>query len=140
ASDRLFAWFARHRGALSEISAATVPKDLIATLGDDLLTDFDDMPLLDPYAIYEQLMTYWHATLHDDVFLIMGEGWRQAALPRKAIDDKTRKLSETPDLVIGSGRNALKYKMDLLPPALVVARYFADQQAEVDALVAAAEA
>ena len=60
------------------------------------------MPLLDEYDVYEQLMTYWHDTMHDDVFLIMNEGWLEAAKPRKTIEDKERKLSETPDLVIGS--------------------------------------
>ena len=84
-------------------------------------------------------MTYWHDTMHDDVFLIMNEGWLDAAKPRKTIEDKDRKLSETPDLVIGSGRSATKYKMDLIPPALIVARYFADEQAKVDELNAAAE-
>ena len=74
------------------------------------------MPLLDEYDVYEQLMTYWHDTMHDDVFLIMNEGWLGAAKPRKTIEDKDRKLTETPDLVIGSGRSATKYKMDLIPP------------------------
>jgi hypothetical protein len=41
-----------------------------------------------------------------------------------------RKLSEEPDLVVGSGRSATKYKMDLIPPALVVARFFAEQQSQ----------
>ena len=77
--------------------------------------------------------------MHDDVFLIMNEGWVDAAKPRKTIEDKDRKLTETPDLVIGSGRSATKYKMDLIPPALIVARYFADEQAKVDELNAAAE-
>ena len=27
-------------------------------------------------------MTYWHDTMHDDVFLIMNEGWVEAAKPR----------------------------------------------------------
>ena len=59
--------------------------------------------------------------MHDDVFLIMNEGWLGAAKPRKTIEDKDRKLSETPDLVIGSGRSATKYKMDLIPPSVIVA-------------------
>lgn len=63
----------------------------------------------------------------------------RAAKPRKTIEDKDRKLSETPDLIIGSGKSAQKYKMDLVPPALIVARYFADEQSSVDQLTAAAE-
>lgn len=132
-------WFAAHRPIVQALNADTVPKDLIARISDDLLARFKDTPLLDEYDVYQQLMDYWHDVMHDDVYLIMNEGWLDAAKPRKTIEDKERKLSETPDLVVGSGRNAIKYKMDLIPPALVVARYFADEQAEVDALNAAAE-
>ncbi|CAI7978116.1 type I restriction enzyme M protein [Frankia sp. Hr75.2] len=132
-------WFAAHRPILQALDANTVPKELIARISDDLLARFKDTPLLDEYDVYEQLMTYWHGVMHDDVFLIMNDGWLDAAKPRKTIEDKERKLSETPDLAVGSGRSATKYKMDLIPPALVVARYFADEQAEVDTLNAAAE-
>ncbi len=129
-------WFAAHRDALAVIDANTRPGDLITAVGDDLLARFKPVPLLDEYDVYEQLMTYWHDTMHDDVFLIMNEGWLEAAKPRKTIEDKERKLTETPDLVIGSGRNAQKYKMDLVPPALIVSRYFAEDQANVHDLMA----
>ena len=132
-------WFASHRDALGEIDENTKPNDLIGGISDDLLARFKPVPLLDEYDVYEQLMTYWHETMHDDVFLIMNDGWLDAAKPRKTIEDKERKLSETPDLVVGSGRSATKYKMDLIPPALIVARYFADEQAKIDELTAAAE-
>ncbi|MGY1672460.1 type I restriction-modification system subunit M [Geodermatophilus sp. SYSU D00710] len=132
-------WFAAHRPILQAIDGTTVPKELIASLGDDLLARFNNVPLLDEYDVYEQLMTYWHDVMHDDVFLVMNDGWLDAAKPRKTIEDKERKLSETPDLVVGSGRGATKYKMDLIPPALVVARFLADEQAEVDRLTLAAE-
>jgi len=97
------------------------------------------MPLVDEYDVYEQLMTYWHSIMHDDVFLIMYEGWLAAAKPRTAIEDKDRKISETPDLVSGTGRKATKFKTDLIPPALIVARYFADEQVKFDELTAAVE-
>src|SRR5690606_32749308 len=131
-------WFAAHRDTLAAIDKDTTPNDLIAVLGDDLLARFKPIPLLDEYDIYEQLMIYWHEVMHDDVYLIMADGWLGAATPRHTIEDKDRKLSETPDLVVGSGRGATKYKMDLIPPALIVARYFADAQARIDDLTAAA--
>lgn len=132
-------WFAAHRAKLEAITEDTKPNALIAELGDDLLARFKQTPLLDEYSVYEQLMSYWHDVMHDDVFLIMNDGWTGAAKPRKTIDDKERKLSETPDLAIGFGRNAVKYKMDLIPPALVIARYFADAQTNLDELTAAEE-
>ena len=132
-------WFAGHRPALESIGADTKPNDLIAVLGDDLLARFKPVPLLDEYDVYEQLLTYWHGVMHDDVFLLMNDGWVDAARPRKTVEDKDRKLSETPDLVIGSGRSLAKYKMDLIPPVLIIACYFADQQTKLDGLNALAE-
>ncbi len=132
-------WFAAHRDTLGSITGDIQTNDLIAALGDDLLARFRKTPLLDEYDIYEQLLSYWHETVHDDVFLIMNEGWIDAARPRVAIEDKDRKLTETPDLVIGSGRKASKFKTDLIPPALIVARYFSDEQVQLEEFNAAAE-
>ena len=62
--------------------------------------------------------------MQDDVYLIAADGWLQAAQPRDVIEDKNRKITETPDLII----KRRKYKMDLIPPSLIVARYFAYEQ------------
>ena len=132
-------WWSGHREQLAELTSTTKPAELIADLSENLLDIFHPRPLVDEYAVYEQLMSYWNQTMHDDVALIMSEGWDGAAKPRKAIEDKDRKLAETPDLVIGSGRNAARYKMDLIPPALIVARYFADEKAKLDVLNAHAD-
>ena len=139
ATHKVDNWFAKHRAMLQSIDRTTVPNDLIADISDDLLTRFKPVPLLDEYDVYEQLMTYWHTVMHDDVFLIMNEGWLGAAKPRKAIEDKDRKLSEMPDLIIGSGRSATKYKMDLIPPSVMVTTYFSEYQDYIDELTAAAE-
>jgi len=136
ARAELAAWYATHRAALESIDENTKPNDLIAEMGDDLLARFKSTALLDEYDVYEQLMTYWHGTMHDDIFLVMNEGWLNAAKPRKTIEDKDRKISETPDLLVGTGRSAIKYKMDLIPPALVVNRYFTKEQAYIDQLTA----
>ncbi|WP_418346060.1 type I restriction-modification system subunit M [Rhodococcus pyridinivorans] len=139
AQERVTEWFAAHRDTLAEITDKTVPNELIATISEDLLARFKSVPLLDEYDIYEQLMTYWHEVMHDDIYLLMADGWTGAATPRTTIEDKERKLTETPDLVVGSGRSATKYKMDLLPPTLILARYFADEQVKIDRLTMAAE-
>lgn len=133
-------WFTTHRDLLASITADTKPNHLINTISDDLLARFTPIPLLDKYNVYERLMSYWHESMHDDVYLIMADGWHSAAKPRKTIEDKERKLSEAPDLVVGSGRSAAKFKMDLIAPELVVARYFPGEQTRVDELGAALEA
>ncbi|HET8813941.1 MAG TPA: class I SAM-dependent DNA methyltransferase [Solirubrobacterales bacterium] len=116
-------WFEAHRKDLLAIDENTKPAELIEALGEDLLVRFEKRPLLDKYALYEQLLSYWHETMHDDVYLIMHSGWLEASRPRKAIKDKDRKLDEDPDLVISVKKAKNKFKMDLIPPELVVARY-----------------
>ena len=81
-------------------------------------------------------MDYWDETMQDDMYLIAAVGWVEAARPRGGVEDKERKIKETPDLTI----KRKKYKMDLIPPALVVARYFAAEQAHVEDLQATREA
>ena len=139
ARDLTGEWFAAHRDRLASINADTKPGGIDSAISEDFLARFKSVPLLDEYDVYEQLMTYWNDVMHDDVFLIMNDGWLDAAKPRKAIEDKDRKLTEEPDLVIGSGRGATKYKMDLVPPAVIVARYFAEENSKLDALTAATE-
>ena len=81
-------------------------------------------------------MDYWAETMQDDVYLIAADGWIDAAQPRPIIEDKERKIKETPDLTV----KRKKYKMDLLPPSLIVAAYFADEQAVIDELQVKQEA
>lgn len=129
-------WREIHRGRLAQIHPGTVPKYLIADLSEDILDHFAGLPLIDAYGIYQRLMDYWHETMQDDVYLIAGDGWRGAAKPRGIIEDKKRKLNETPDLIV----KRRKYKLDLIPPELIVKRYFATEQSEIEELQAKREA
>lgn len=132
-------WFAAHRKRLLAIDSNTRVDELITAISDDLLARFKPVALLDEYDVYDQLMGYWDEVMHDDVYLVMNQGWLGAAKPRRTIASKERSYAETPDLVVGSGRGAVKYKMDLIPPALIVARYFAAEQSELQRLEADAE-
>ncbi|OOC09083.1 type I restriction-modification system subunit M [Thioalkalivibrio halophilus] len=129
-------WQAAHRPDLYALQAGDKPRDVIHGLSEDLLQRFTDVPLLDRYAVYQRLMDYWADVMQDDVYLIAAEGWVEAARPRGVIENKERKIKEEPDLTIGSGKKAKKYKLDLIPPALVIARYFADEQGRLDELQA----
>lgn len=132
-------WQAAHQPALHALQAGNKPRDVIHGLSEDLLQRFSEVPLLDRYAVYQRLMDYWADVMQDDVHLIAVDGWQVAARPRGVIDSKERKIKEEPDLTVGSGKKAKKYKLDLIPPGLVIARYFADQQARLEALQAELE-
>ena len=129
-------WRETHEPFLLDIDVGTVPRKIVETLSEDLLDRFTGLPLLDAYDVYQKLMDYWDEVMQDDVYLIAADGWMEAAKPREVIQDK--QVKETPDLIIKKN----KYKMDLIPPALIVARYFADAQAVIEMLqtkLAAAE-
>jgi len=123
-------WRRDYEPILNRLELGSNPKEVIHVLSEDLLDRFTDLPLLNRYDVYQRLMDYWANVMQDDVYLIASDGWIEAAQPRGIIEDKERKIKETPDLVIKRS----KYKMDLVPPELIVSRYFADQQAAIDDL------
>ena len=94
------------------------------------------MPLLNRYDVYQRLMDYWDETMSDDAYLVVADGWIEATQPVDIIDDKQRKIRETPDLTV----QRKKYKMDLIPPVLIIARYFSAEQAEIELLRASQKA
>ncbi|MCG8353035.1 MAG: N-6 DNA methylase [Chloroflexales bacterium] len=130
------AWRQAHEPQLKGITINAIPKEIIQALSEDLLERFANLPLLNRYDVYQRLMDYWADVMQDDVYLIAADGWAEAARPRGIIEDNAKKIKEAPDLVIGGK----KYKLDLIPPYLIVARYFADRQANIDALQAKQEA
>ncbi|HUP21642.1 MAG TPA: N-6 DNA methylase [Thermoanaerobaculia bacterium] len=130
------AWRKTHRPGLLGLRIGDSPKTVIHTLSEDLLVRFADLPLLSRYVVYQRLMDYWAEVMQDDVYLVAADGWAEAAKPRGIIEDKEAKVKEAPDLTI----KRKKYKMDLIPPALIVARFYAAEQAAVEDLHAEQEA
>jgi len=103
------------------------PKVLIETVAEDLLAAFRQMPLVDAYDIYQHLMDYWAETMQDDCYLIAADGW--VAAPTRIVEtDKKGK------------RKDKGWTCDLIPKPLIVARYFAKEQAALDAKQAELEA
>jgi type I restriction enzyme M protein len=132
-ATKLFAkWKAANTPSLKGIAKGGKPKALIETLSEDLLDTFEKARLLDPYDVYQHLMDYWAETMQDDVYMIVSDGWREAAKPRLIIEEKNKKTKEKPDFTVGK----LKYKAELIPIALVIARYFAAEQAAIEKLEA----
>jgi type I restriction enzyme M protein len=112
------AWKANNMPLLTGIKQGDRPKVLVEALSESLLTTFrNDAPiasLIDPYGVYQHLMDYWAATMQDDAWMIVSDGW-------KAMQDG-------------------KPNTDLIPPGLIVARYFAADQTAIEKLEAERDA
>jgi type I restriction enzyme M protein len=125
-------WKTTNTPRMKGIDTSTKPKSFIETLAEDLLGTLEKAKLLDPYDIYQHLMDYWAETMQDDLYMIVSDGWRGAAKPRLIIEEKGSKTKEKPDFTVGK----LKYKTELIPTELVIARYFAAEQAAIEKLEA----
>jgi len=120
-------WF--ERSTFKAIEKDQKPKDIMLRVSEDLLQSYADVKLLSKYDIYQIFMEYWDEVLQDDVSVITQDGWAGAKLIRNLTAEKDSKLKEVPDLVIGK----IKYKAEVIPPHLIVAKYFATEQATLDA-------
>ena len=136
-TKKLFAkWRTASAPRLRAIAKGDKPKILIETLSEELLATFQKAKLLDPYDVYQHLMDFWAEVMQDDVYLIASDGWREAARPRLIVEDKDKKSKDKPDFTIGKQ----KFKAELIPIALLIARYFAAEQAAIEKLESEAAA
>ena len=112
------------------------PKDIIHRISESLLSAYTDAPLLDKYDIYQIIMDYWAESMQDDVYVITQDGWQAGKTLRELVVSKGEKLKETPDFII----KKTKYKAELIPPALIVAKFFSAEKTAIDELQAKLDA
>lgn len=75
-SGRFDQWRDAVLPVLKGIAADCHPKELIEQVSEELLAVFADVALIDPYDVYQHLMTYWSDTMQDDAYLIVDDGWQ----------------------------------------------------------------
>ena len=114
-------WRETSVATLKELQAGCHPREIIAQLSEDLLAHYANKPLIDPYDVYQNLMDYWAETMQDDCYLIASEGWK-AEIYRVIETDKKGKEKDK------------GWICDLIPKALIVTRYFSEEQAVIDQL------
>lgn len=138
-NERVTALFAQWRKAtaprLRAIRPGDHPKILIEEISEDLLRTFGRAPLLDPYDVYQHLMDLWEEAMQDDVYLIVADGWVSGAQLREIIPIKDGSKTIWPE-AHDFKRGKRRFKSDLIPAALMIARYFAAEQAAIDGLEA----
>ena len=126
-NDHFAQWRKKASKTLKQLTKSFHPRDVIAPLSDGLLQHYQGKALIDPYTVYQHLMSYWTETMNDDCYIITEDGW--VAKPTRIIEtDKKGKQKDK------------GWACDLVPKSLVVARYFAKDQAAIDALTVELEA
>ena len=136
-TNRLFdKWKEANTPRLTGFKKDGHPKQLIHTISEDLLGTFKSAPLLDAYGLYQYLMEYWAETMQDDCYLIAADGWKTGAQPREIVQVKNKENKlvwpETHDFKRGRRR----FKSDLLPAEILIARYFPAERDAITSLEA----
>jgi len=103
-------WRSAHTPRLKTVSIGDHPKELIAALSEAILQLFADVQLIDPYDVYQHLMSYWGDTMQDDMYMLVADDWNA--------------LTEG------------KPNTDLIPPSLIVSRYFSAESEAIEELEA----
>jgi type I restriction enzyme M protein len=107
-------WRDAQTSRLKGIAVGDHPKELIASLAEQLLQTFFDVPLIDAYDMYQHLLDFWDEVMQDDAYQLVQAGWNPV------LDGKPN--------------------TDLIPNGVIVERYFRVERAEQDALVAERDA
>jgi type I restriction enzyme M protein len=131
-------WKSVHSKVLFDIGVGDKPKELVFDLSEDLLNCFSDADLLSKYDIYQILMNYWADVMQDDVYMLSQDGWSAGNAVRLLVPVKDKKgkavYREDHDFEFGAAKSKKRYRSDILPPPLVIVRYFSDKQETLDAL------
>jgi type I restriction enzyme M protein len=120
------AWRAQAAKHLKALKPGIHPKGIIADLSEDLLAHYADKPLIDKYDVYQHLMDYWDETMQDDCYLISVDDWKVETYRVIETDKKGKEKDKG-------------WACDLIPKPLVVACYYAMEQAAIDQFAAELE-
>ncbi len=112
-NDVFTSWKKKNTAVCKSIDSKTKPKKFIHSLSEDLLNAFTNLKLIDPYDVYQHVMTYWMETMQDDCYLIVGDDW-------KAGNEVEYKKKE--------------FEGKLIPKSILISRYFDSQQKAIDQL------
>lgn len=125
--DSLFSeWKIETANTLKDLTKGFNPKELIHTISENLLLQYNDKPLIDKYDMYQHLMSYWFEVMQDDCYIIAQDGW----------------ITETYRILKPNSKKKLVDKgwtCDLVPKDLVINRYFKTEKEALESLQAEKE-
>lgn len=126
--DEAFAaWKAKEYPALSSLDEDVSARELIVSLAEDILTEFENLTLIDKYDVYQVLLAYWNEVMNDDVSLIISEpaGYANA----RATDNIEEEITQ------GKNKGEMKvtgWEGRLIPKAIVIDTFFREEKNAIE--------
>lgn len=126
--DEAFAaWKAKEYPALSSLDEDVSARELIISLAEDILAEFEHLTLIDKYDVYQVLLAYWNEVMNDDVSLIISEpdGYANARVTDNIEEEITQGKNKGEMKVTGwEGR--------LIPKAIVIDTFFREEKNAIE--------
>ncbi len=120
--DNLFTeWKTDTTTTLKALTQGFNPKELIYSLSENLLNQYTNKALIDPYNMYQHIMTYWFEVMQDDSYIITQDGW--VANTYRILKENSKKK------LVDKG-----WTCDLIPKNLVINRYFTEEKEAIENL------
>lgn len=116
-------WIDLNREKLSVLKVGDKPKELINSIGENILEIFSKVSLIDNYEVYECLLNYWENTMQDDVYAICYDGWEAG---REIEIEYTTPKKGTPKEKGFEGR--------IIPKTIIINEYFRQEQTDIEKL------
>lgn len=126
--DEAFAaWKSKEYSVLSALDEDVSARELIVSLAEDILAEFEHLTLIDKYDVYQVLLAYWNEVMNDDVSLIISEpdGYANA----KATDNIEEEITQ------GKNKGEMKvtgWEGRLIPKAIVIDTFFREEKNAIE--------
>lgn len=120
-------WKAKEYSALSTLDEDVSARELIVSLAEDILAEFEHLTLIDKYDVYQVLLAYWNEVMNDDVSLIISEpdGYANA----RETDDIEEEVTQ------GKNKGEMKtvgWEGRLIPKTIMINAFFRDEKNAIE--------
>lgn len=125
--DAFAAWKSKEYPALSTLDEDVSARELIASLAEAILIEFENLTLIDKYDVYQVLLAYWNEVMNDDVSLIISEpdGYANA----RATDNIEEEITS------GKKKGEMKitgWEGRLIPKNIVIDAFFREEKNAIE--------
>lgn len=126
--DEAFAaWKAMEYPILSALDEDVSARELIVSLAEDILAEFEHLILIDKYDVYQVLLAYWNEVMNDDVSLIISEpdGYANA----RATDNIEEEITQ------GKNKGEMKvtgWEGRSIPKTIVIDAFFREEKNAIE--------
>lgn len=125
--DAFAEWKTKEYPALSTLDEDVSAKELIVSLAEDILAEFEHLTLIDKYDVYQVLLAYWNEVMNDDVSLIISEpdGYANA----RATDNIEEEITS------GKKKGEMKitgWEGRLIPKNIVIDAFFREEKNAIE--------